>query len=380
MADSTIEPALKARLKRMHLRAELPDEDTLSIRRVPANLKSFNKAATNLLIKRAAAGMPCLVCVDEDLDYCGTDQALAQAFAASPTQQGWRILAAGGSPHGDLSSALDYALTMLGTEEEMTGAVSGPARTNAGVLAARSRNLTDEAARGVEGVTLFRDEAIEQAATCVLGWQGRLPLILGEAGTGKTNLLHGVAALLAKRQKRVLSVNMATLTAGTLFESEREALLVSILREAQESGAVLALEQAEWAITGVPRGVAILRDALDNGARLIACSVENHESLFAAHPLGSRLEIIRLTELCRSDACRVLKQLREVIGKHHAVEIHSDVVETAVERSLSMPGSLPGKSIKLLDAAAARASLTGAPSVTVLDVYLVASRLLGESV
>src|SRR5208283_4507662 len=98
------------------------------------------------------------------------------------------------------------------------------------------------------------------------------------------------------------------------------------------------------------------------------CSVENHESLFAAHPLGSRLEIIRLSELCRSDACRVLKQLREVIGKHHAVEIHSDVVETAVERSLSMPGTLPGKSIKLLDAAAARASLTGAPSVTVMTL------------
>lgn len=380
MADSTIEPALKARLKRMHLRAELPDEDTLSIRRVPASLRSFNKATTNLLIKRAAAGMPCLVCVDEDLDYCGTDHTLAQAFAASPTQQGWRILAVGGSLHGDLSSALDYALKMLGTEREMTGADAGPVPTNAGVLAARSRDLTGEVASAVAGATLFRDEAIEQAATCVLSWQGCLPLILGETGTGKSNLLCGVAGLLAKRKKRVLSVNMATLTAGTLFESERETLLVSILHEAQEPGAVLALEQAEWAITGVPRGVAILREALDNGVRLIACSVENHESLFTAHPLGSRLEIIRLTELCRSDACRVLEQLREAIGKHHAVEIDAEAVEAAVERSLSMPGLLPGKAIKLLDSAAARASLTGAPSVTALDIYMVASRMLGENV
>jgi ATP-dependent Clp protease ATP-binding subunit ClpA len=152
------------------------------------------------------------------------------------------------------------------------------------------------------------------------------------------------------------------------------------LREARVLGVVLALEQAELALTGVPRGAAMLREALDNGARLIATSLENHESLFSVHPLESRLEIVRISELCRSDTCRILEQLREAIGKHHAVDIDAEVERAAVERSLSLPGALPGKAVRLLDAAAARARLTGASSVTVLDVYLVASRLPAASV
>jgi len=166
--------------------------------------------------------------------------------------------------------------------------------------------------------------------------------------------------------------------AGTLFESEREALFAALLREARDCGAVLALEQAEWALIGVPRGLVLLREALDNGVRLIATSAAEQERRFAVHPLASRLEVVRLNEICANDTRRVLEQLRPAIAAHHRVEIDAEVEYAAVERSLSMDGSLPGKAVKLLDAAAARATLTGAAKLTLLDVYVTASRMLGE--
>jgi ATP-dependent Clp protease ATP-binding subunit ClpA len=227
--------------------------------------------------------------------------------------------------------------------------------------------------------TLFRDEATEQVAGCTLSWQGRMPLILGEPGTGKTNLLHGVARLLARRQKELVCVNIGSMMAGTLFESEREALLMSLLREAQDSEVVLALEEAEWAMIGTRRSLVLLREALDDGVRMIACSTASHEQRFAIHPLGSRLEVVRLTELCASDTCRVLEVLRPSISTHHGLEIDADVERAAVERAVPMEGSMPGKAVKLLDAAAARASLTGAARVTEMDVYIAASRMMGES-
>ena len=375
--QSTLDPALEAKLKRMRLRFEIPDQDTLALKRVPANPNCFNKARTNVLIKRSTEGMPCVVCVDEDLEYMGADQALAHAFAAGPTQQGWRVLTFGGSLHGDLTAALEFALGMLGVDDEPPESAP-PTAARRRLLAAWAVNLTAAVAGG-SGATLFRDEEIEQVAACTLSWEGRLPLILGNAGTGKTNLLDGVARLLAARNREVLKVNMGAIMAGTLFESEREALLLALLREARESGAVLALEQAEWALIGAPRGPVLLREALDQGARLIATSAADHEQRFAMHPLESRLEIVPLKELCASDTRRILEVLRPSIAAHHRVEIDAEVEQAAVERSLSMDGSLPGKAVKLLDIATARASLAGGAKVTLLDVYVSASRMLGEN-
>lgn len=377
-SDRRFEPALEAKLKRLRLQVKLADEDTLTLSHVPANQYSFSKARTNLLIKRSTQGMPCVVCVDEDLDYMGTDQALAQAFAAGPTKQGWRVLTFGGLLHGDLSSALEYALSILGTGKESGNDSISPISSSNRLLAAFAEKLTDEATAGRTTPTLFRDEEIEHVAACILSWHGRLPLILGVSGTGKTNLVHGVASSLARHQKEVLAVNMGSLMAGTLFESEREALLTSLLREARDCKAVLVLEQAEWALIGAPRSHVLLREALDHGVRLIATSTPDHGRRFVAHPLDASLDIVHLNELCASDARRVLEVLRPSLAAHHGVEIDAEVENAVVERSLSMDGLLPGKAVTLLDIAAARASLTGSAKVTLMDVFVTASRMLGE--
>jgi ATP-dependent Clp protease ATP-binding subunit ClpC len=377
--ESNLDPALAAKLKRMHLRLELPDQDTLALKRVPANQSRFNKARTNLLIKRSTEGMPCVVCVDEDLEYCGTDQTLTQAFASAPTQQGWRILAFSGTLHDDLAAALEYALEILDPEEQPGKQAAPPASGKTRMLEAWSDNLTRMIAGNQAAATFFRDEEMEQVAACTLSWQGRMPLVLGDAGTGKSNLLQGIARLLAQRGREILAVNMGAVMAGTLFESEREALLRALLREAHELDSVLAMEQAEWALMGVPRGLVLLREALDHGVRMIATTAPEHASRFNAHPLASRLETVRLKELCPSDTRRILEQLRPSIAGHHRVEIAADVEHEAVERSRPMQGALPGKTVKLLDAAAARASLSGSSVVSLMDIYIAASRMPEEN-
>jgi ATP-dependent Clp protease ATP-binding subunit ClpA len=378
--SSVLDPALQAKLRRMNLRIELPDEQTLTVKGVPANRRHFNKARTNLLIKRSSGAVPCVVCVDDDLEYAGTDQALSKAFVAAPTQQGWRILTLGnlaGNSRGDFTAGLECALDILGVEEASDAATAAPETPSKKLLAGWGKNLTEAVSAGSTSPTLFRDEEIEQVVSATLSWEGRLPLILGEPGTGKTNLLRGIAYLLDRRHQEVLAVNMGALLAGTLFESERESLLAALLREAGDSGVVLALEQIEWAVNGTSRSLVLLRDALDRGTRLIATSTPDQERRFCVHPIASKLEIVRLHELCASDTRSVLEQLRSSISSHHAVGIDDELERATVERSISMSGSLPGKAVRLMDAAAARASLTDSGKVTFVDLYVAASRMLG---
>jgi len=373
--EMSFDPGLQARLKRMRLHIEVPDQDTLSVKRVPVNHGNFSKAKTNILIKRSTEGMPCFVCVDEDLEYTGADQALTHAFTASPTQQGWRVLTFGGRLRGDLNCALEYALDFLGAGKQCGNSYESTKPPRKGLLTCWAKSLVDSGG-GHNHLTLFRDEEIEQIAACTLGFHCRLPLIVGEAGIGKSNLLLGIARVLASRELDVVVVNMGALMAGTLLESEREELLQSLLRETRESGVVLAIEQAEWAVAGVPHSLVLLRHALDEGTRLIATSSPEHSYRFMTHPLGSRLEIVQLEELCASDTLSILKELNASISAHHGVAIDAEVESAVVERSLTMEGSLPGKAVRVLDIASARASLTGSPAVSLIDVYVTASRML----
>jgi ATP-dependent Clp protease ATP-binding subunit ClpA len=360
--ESALNPQLEAKLRRMRLRAEFTDADTLKLRSVPAS-DVFSKERTNLLIKRSVGAMPSVVCVDE-----------------APKQQGWRILTLG-SLHGnarvDLSEGLELALDLLGVDEQDGDGVKAPAARKSKLLHTWAENLTEATSAAGANPTLLREEELEQVAGSLLAWQGRLPLILGDAGVGKTNLLHGVAGLLAGRGRQVLAVNMGAIMAGTLFESERESILAALLQEAGDSGAILAMEQAEWALNGASRAIVLMRDALDHGVRMVATSTPNHEDRFAVHPMAWRLEVVRLTELCARDSISVLERLRPALEAHHGIQIDDEVEQAVVERSASMAGSLPGKAVRLLDAAAARGSLTGATKVALIDVYLAASRMAG---
>jgi ATP-dependent Clp protease ATP-binding subunit ClpA len=376
-----LKAGLKAVLKQLKVRIDKPDDDTMLLRNVPADSRCFSKPQTNVLVKRPRAGLPFLVCVDEDLDYVGPDRDLARVFAMADRRQGWRVVSAGSAAvFSQAEDAVQQALAMLGASGEGTTAAKAPSArpAGAGLLARFAVNITAPVRAGAAPQTVGREEAAEQAAASLLCWQRRLPLIAGAPGLGKTNILYKVAGHLAEVRPdwELLSVDLCCLLAGVLWDGEREKLLNAVLEEAVAGGAVvLALERLELAVMTVPLTPWLLAAALDSGARLAATCLPPFAEKLAAGPLARRLDPIEVTELAREDAAIVLGQIRETLAAHHRVAIDAPVVEAAVMRSLSLAGRLPDKAITLLDAAAARAALLKQPEVALCDVYLAASRM-----
>jgi ATP-dependent Clp protease ATP-binding subunit ClpA len=317
-----LKPGLKALLKQLKVRVDKPDDDTMLLRNVPVDLRSFSKPRTNVLVKRPRAGLPFLMCVDEDLDYIGHDREMARVFAAADRVQGWRVVSAGAAVYHQAEDAVQRALAMLGASGDAPVPGIAPARpAGSGLLAQFAVNITAqitaEIRDGSAPCTVGREEAAEQTATSLLSWQRRLPIVVGAPGLGKTNLLYKVAAHLAEVRPdwELLSVDLSCLLAGVLWEGERERLLNAALQEAVAGGpAVLVLERLELAVMTVPMTPWLLTGALDCGARLAATCLPAFVEKLVRGPLARRMDPIEVIELAREDAAAVLLQLRETLA------------------------------------------------------------------
>jgi len=375
---------LEERLKQVRVHLDVPDGDTVLLRNVPANDRFFNKPRTNLLIKRPREGMPYLICVDEDLDYTGTDSALARAFVAGHKQQGWRVLFVEHDGRADIQRVIEEALGAVGfdgREPELKPPAATAESGGQGKLLA-SFAIEFSADAGSEP-TVGREERIEEVVSSLLQWQVRLPLIVGESGVGKTNLARAVTRKLkrCRPQFKVMSVELSAVMAGTLFDSERESLLIALLKDVgDQPETVVVLEHLEMALIGVPRGHLLLGQALDVGARLIGTTLAGYLSKFEIEPLTRRLQVTELSEMSMSETGEVLVTLRDRIAAHHRITIDETLLGAVIEAALPLPGHFPAKAISLLDAGAARAVLAGESELSLFDVYTAAARFRVDEV
>jgi len=376
-----IDRGLATRLRETGVRIDVPDKDTVFLRSVPVNALAFSKPTTNVLVKRPRKGMPFLVCVDEDLNYVGTNPVLARLFAGAVRQEGWRILSLGGESALTFEPALERALTLVGFDGRgpSLGAVDPAAETgDERLIDTFGVNLTEKAAAPNAEPTVGRAETIEEVVSCVLRWgQVRLPLVVGESGVGKTNLLLGVARRLAECRPslRLVSVNMAAVLAGTLWEAERETLITSLCHEAAEAqDLIVAVEHLELAVADTCRGGLVLARHLDGDGRLIGTTLPPFLPAFARPPLARRIHLVEVTEPSASETVTILNALRGAIAAHHRVEIDETTVQTSMRVSQALPGCFPAKAIAVLDAAASQAAIAGASVVGSDDIYYAATR------
>jgi ATP-dependent Clp protease ATP-binding subunit ClpA len=377
-----VEQELEERLKQLRVHVDVPDGDTVLLRNVPANDRFFNKPRTNLLIKRPRQGLPYLICVDEDLDYTGTDSALARAFVSGHKQQGWRVLSVGHSAGDDLHTVIEEALRVVGFDgrqpELKPATLAAEPRTTGKLLASFAVELSADES---DEPTIGREERIEEVVAALLGWRVRLPLIVGESGVGKTNLIRAVARRFKQVRPsfKLMSLELGAVMAGTLFDSERESLLIALLKDvANEPQTIVVLEHLEMALLGVPRGHLLLGQALDGGARLIGTTLPAHQSRFEIEPLSRRVHVAELSEMGVSETAEVLLALKERIATHHQIEIGEPLLHAIVETALPLAGHLPAKAISLLDSAAARAVLALESELSLFDVYAAAARFRGD--
>jgi ATP-dependent Clp protease ATP-binding subunit ClpA len=373
-----VEQELESRLKQLRVHVDVPDGDTILLRNVPANDRFFSKPRTNLLIKRPRQGMPYLICVDEDLDYTGSDSTLVRAFIAGHKQQGWRVLSVGHNAGEDLQRVIEEALSVVGFDgrkpELKQVAESAEPRAPGKMLASFAVEISTDVA---DEPTIGREEKIDEIVASILGWQVRLPLIAGESGVGKTNLVRAVARKFKQLRPafKVMSVELGAVMAGTLFDSERESLLIALLKDViDEPETIVVMEHLEMALIGVPRGHLLLGQALDQRARLIGTTLPAYRSRFDIEPLSRRVQIAEVTEMGLGETTEVLRCLRDRIANHHQVEIAEALLDAVVDTALSLAGHLPAKAISLLDSAAARAVLAGESELGLFDLYAAAAR------
>jgi ATP-dependent Clp protease ATP-binding subunit ClpA len=371
-----LEHDLEKRLKQSRVRIDTANADTLFLRNVPAHKDCFNKPRTNLLIKRPCAGLPFLVCVDEDLEYTGTDNRVLRAFSGAHRQQGWRVIYLEQATQEDARAAVNNALRVLGfdgeepvlesreVERAQMDVQPGRLLTSFGI------DITARVSEGVGEPTIGREDKIAEVTGALLQWQTRLPVVKGKSGVGKTNLLYGVARRLKELRPTlsVVAVDLGTLMAGTLFESERENLLYALLGEAATAtDLVLVLEHLELALHGESRGPLLLAQALEQGLKLVGTVLDAR--LLEPEPLARRTQVVELTEPWPEELTEMLLALRERIAQHHRVRIDEEIVQAAIAHAQSLAGCMPAKVITPLDAAAVKASLAGSAKVSLQELY-----------
>jgi len=367
-----LDPVLLRRLRELRVEVEQLEADMIVLRSVPSDPQRFSKARTSLLVKRTRPGMPCLIGVDEDLEYRGADAALLRLFASAHRQQGWRLFFLQGDSWPE---AVERALLLLGNVSAGSlerSAVPSPSPVGGGLLDAFGEDLSSLTRESPGPPTVGRGELIERVCVSLSCWRPRLALIVGESGVGKTNLLYAVARRLGRRRPalRLVRVHLSALMAGAWVESERENLLRSVLAEAAgDSSLALALESLEQAVANTPSGCSLLADALEKGVRLAGVVLPEFAGLFEAAPLRRHVDWIEASPLEAESAREALEAWRESIARHHGVHIDQSLMAAVLDRSLSLAGCLPDKAIALLDAAAARAALSGARQLDLYHIY-----------
>ncbi len=402
-----LDPGLLEQLKEKKVRIDLRDENTLMVWNVPINQGFYNKSRTNVLIKDTSditpqiaaedaigpinlmgseAGLPWIIGVDADLEYRGGDAFLARAFAAGLENRGWRVLSTFRNRVYSLESAILFALAVLGFNDQEpcldppTDPRTEPRNDNDEAVAASVGSLLGSWGKRVsDGMTLGRDDVLDEVLCTVLQAEGRLPVLCADSGVGKTNFIAGMAKRIREKKPscEVHRIDLCFLMAGIGSAAEREGLLAAVLREV--SGAnkvVLAIERLEQAFVS-PAAPMLFANALEEGAKLIATTSTNiFEKVDQA--FRRRLQLIDLPELSPLQTLEILAFVRLRLKKHHRVEIDASLLEVVLDRSRSVQGCLPSKAILLLDAAASRAVVASRSSLQLEDIYLAATGFRNE--
>jgi ATP-dependent Clp protease ATP-binding subunit ClpC len=238
------------------------------------------------------------------------------------------------------------------------------------------RDLTELARLGKLEPVIGRKDEILQVARILSQKRKSNPVLVGEAGVGKTGIVEGLAQRIASRKcpeflraARIVEISMAALVAGTKYRGEFEARLQAVIKEAEETpGVILFIDEIHTLVgAGAVGGSAmdasnILKPALARGSIKVigaTTTAEYRRDIEKDPALERRFQVVWVEEPSRDEAVEILRGLRTRFEEHHSVKIAPDALEAAVDFSIRYLHDfrLPDKAIDLVDQACAMAML-----------------------
>jgi len=265
------------------------------------------------------------------------------------------------------------------TEQRVPGK---PAVSGESLLQRFTHNLTQQARDGLIDPVLCRDSEIRQMVDILARRRKNNPIVVGEAGVGKTAIVEGLASRIAAGEVpdvlkgvELLSLDMGLLQAGASVKGEFERRLKGVIDEVKASPKpiVLFIDEAHTLIgaggnAGGSDAANLLKPALARGElRTIAATTwAEYKKYFEKDPaLTRRFQPVQLHEPTVSDAVTILRGLAPLYEKSHGIYLRDDAVVAAAQLSARyLTGrQLPDKAVDVLDTACARVriSLAAAP-------------------
>jgi ATP-dependent Clp protease ATP-binding subunit ClpB len=240
-----------------------------------------------------------------------------------------------------------------------------------------TRNLTKEAAQDKIDPVIGRDKEIMRLMQILSRRTKNNPIIIGEAGTGKTAVAEGLALRMARNDvpdslkgKELVSLDLGLLIAGTKYRGEFEERLKGLMKEIENSNGkiILFIDEIHTIVgAGNSEGGAdaanLLKPALSRGEiRAIgATTLNEYQKHIEKDPaLARRFQPVYVEEPSQDDAVSILRGIKEKYELFHGVRITDEALTSAVELSSKYIASryLPDKAIDLIDEAASSLRMT----------------------
>jgi ATP-dependent Clp protease ATP-binding subunit ClpC len=268
---------------------------------------------------------------------------------------------------------------------EKKGEVKTPA------LKAFGRNLTELARKGELDPVIGRKNEIERVIQILCRRTKNNPVLLGEAGVGKTAIVEGLAQEIAKgnvpellRDKRVITLDLALMVAGTKYRGQFEERIKAVMDEIRRAKNVILFIDELHTIVGAGSAEGtmdasnIIKPALSRGEmQCVGATTLNEYRKYIEKDaaLERRFQSIKVEAPSIDEAIQILKGLRHKYEEHHKAEFTDKAIEASVKLSdrYITDRFLPDKAIDVMDEAGSRArigTMTRPPEVKAMEAEI----------
>ncbi|MGT2912078.1 AAA family ATPase [Streptococcus cameli] len=288
----------------------------------------------------------------------------------------------------------------LPQEEGVTPQASKGGVKPDGILAKLGRHLTEEARQGKLDPVIGRNKEIQETAEILARRTKNNPVLVGDAGVGKTAVVEGLAQALvngdvpaAIKNKEIYAIDISNLEAGTQYRGAFEENIQQLIQEVQAAGNILLFFDEIHQILGAgstggdsgSKGLAdMLKPALSRGELTVIGATTQDEyrnTIMKNAALARRFNEVKVNAPSAEDTLAILKGIKPLYEAHHNVELPDAVLQAAVDYSIQYipQRSLPDKAIDLVDMTAAHlAAQHPATDLKSLEAEIETAKLLQQ--